>query len=78
MDLEKFIKLLQEELDGIPKGSIKSNINYRDLEGFSSMHALIIIAFIDNEFNILLKGNELKETNTIEDLYNMVQSKLNA
>lgn len=78
MDLEKFIKLLEEELDDIPKGNLQANTNYRDVEGFSSMHALIIIACIDNEFDVLLKGNELKETNTIEELYNLVQSKLNA
>lgn len=41
------------------------------------MHALIIIALIDSEYDVLLKGDDLKETKTIQDLFNLVQSKLN-
>ena len=40
------------------------------------MYALIIIAFIDNQFDVLLQGKDLKEAQTIQDLYNIVQQHL--
>ena len=75
MELNKFIKLLEEELEDIPKGILKATTNYRDVEGFSSMHALIIIAFIDNEFDVLLSGSELRNTSTVEELFTVVHNK---
>jgi acyl carrier protein len=39
------------------------------------MHALIVIAFFDANFDILLTGTDLKQTQTIGDLYNLVLQK---
>jgi acyl carrier protein len=45
------------------------------MDGWSSMHALILIALIDNEYDILLTGAELKNAQTVQDLYTIIQSK---
>jgi acyl carrier protein len=73
--LEEFTRLLEKEFDDIEPNSLSPQTNYRNIPNFSSMHALIIIAFIDNKFDILLSGEELKNTEAIEDLYNLVKSK---
>jgi acyl carrier protein len=39
------------------------------------MHALILIALVDNHFDVLLTGEELRGLDTIQDLFNLLESK---
>jgi acyl carrier protein len=78
MTIEEFTKNLELEFDDMPPGSITADTDYRTIKGWSSMHALIIIAFIDINFNITLNGAELKSTRTVSDLYNLIQQKKQA
>jgi acyl carrier protein len=75
MNLEEFTKNLEKELEEIEPGTLTPDTNYRDLKSWSSMYALIIIAFVDYHFNIQLNGNELKSTETVKDLYELVKQK---
>ncbi|KJS04816.1 MAG: acyl carrier protein [Flavobacteriales bacterium BRH_c54] len=77
MNIKTFIENIEHEFEELEKGTLNPETNYREIEGWSSMHALIIIALIDSEYDILLKGDDLKETQTIQDLFNLVQSKTN-
>ncbi|MBK7667426.1 MAG: acyl carrier protein [Sphingobacteriaceae bacterium] len=78
MLLEEFVTKLESEFEDMPKGTLKPDTDYRSIKGWSSMHALIIIAFIDITFNITLNGTDLKSTKTVSDLYNLVQQKKSA
>jgi acyl carrier protein len=78
MLLDEFVTKLETEFDDMPKGVLKADTDYRGIKGWSSMHALIIIAFIDIHFNITLNGSDLKSTKTVNDLYNLVQQKKSA
>jgi acyl carrier protein len=78
MLLEEFIEKLEGEFEDLPKGSLKPDTDYRTIKGWSSMHALIIIAFVDINFNFTLNGTDLKSTKTVSDLYNLIQQKKSA
>ncbi len=78
MLLDEFVNKLESEFEDMPKGTLKADTDYRSIKGWSSMHALIIIAFIDITFNITLNGTDLKSTKTVSDLYNLVQQKKSA
>mgnify|MGYP001608175504 CR=1 FL=1 len=78
MNVEEFTKKLESEFDYLEPGSIQPDTDYRTIKGWSSMHALIIIAFVDINFDITLNGTELKNTQTIRDLYNLIQQKKSA
>jgi len=75
MDINEFTKKLEVELEGIDPGSLQPETAYRSLKNWSSMHALIIIAFIDLNFDITLNAQDLKNTQTVRDLYDLVQNK---
>lgn len=75
MNIHEFTKKLEVELEGIDPGSLTPETVYRGLKNWSSMHALIIIAFIDLNFDITLNAQDLKNTQTVKDLYDLVQSK---
>lgn len=78
INLDEFTRLLEQEFDDMEPNSLKPETSYREMPDFSSMHALIIIAFIDNQFDVLLTGQELKNTITVKDLYDLVVTKVNA
>lgn len=78
ISIEEFIGKLEEEFDELASGSLLANTNYREIENWGSMHALIIIAIVDTEFDVSLSGAELRETNTILDLYELVKKKISS
>lgn len=76
MTIHEFTQLLEKEFEDIPSGTLKPETNYRDIPNWSSMHALVIIAFVDANFGVELTASDLKNTQTIHDLYNIIQNKL--
>jgi acyl carrier protein len=72
MNIQELITYIEEEFDEIEKGTIHPESSIRDIEGWSSMHALILIALVDNHYDILLTGEELKNAVTIKDLHEVI------
>jgi acyl carrier protein len=75
-DISEFIKKIESEIDEIEKGTIRPQTKYRELEEWSSMMGLIFIALIDTEYAITINGEELINSITIQDLYNVVREKM--
>ncbi len=73
--IEVFGGKLEKELDGIVPGSIKPATNYREIPEWSSMHALILIALAETEYNVALTGEDLRKCNTVQDIYDVIKSR---
>ena len=76
MDLQDFIQNFADQFDDTDASEITATTNFRDLDEWSSLIALSIIAMVDEEYDVTLKGDDIKNANTVEDLFNTVQSKL--
>lgn len=74
--MEKFITLFAEQFDDTQRSLFTPETKFRDLDEWNSLAALLIMAMINEEYNILLKGDEMRGAETIEELYNLVASKL--
>lgn len=74
MDLNEFIKKIEEQFDEVV--SLNTTTVYRDLDEWSSLTALNILAMIGDEYEVELEPDEMRKTTTIEELFNLVQSKL--
>lgn len=74
--LDEFIKLVAEQFDETDASEIKASTAFHDLDEYSSLVALSIIAMADEEFDVQLKGDDMKSAVTVEDLYNVVKNKL--
>jgi acyl carrier protein len=70
-----FIKEIETEIEEIEAGTLKPATEFRKLETWSSMHALIILAMIDTNHEVTLTGEELRSCTTIQNLYDLVKSK---
>lgn len=74
--MEKFITLFAEQFDDTQRSLFTPETKFRDLDEWNSLAALLIMAMINEEYNVLLKGDEMRGAETIEELYNLVASKL--
>ena len=76
MEIKDFIKKFVEQFDETAASEFKAETVFKELEEWSSLIALSIIAMVDEEFDVTLKGDDVRNSNTIEDLYNLVTSRL--
>ena len=76
MELKEFIEKFAEQFDDTDVSEFKADTEFKALEEWSSLSALNIIAMVDEEFDVALKGDDVKNAVTVEDLYNQVISKL--
>ncbi len=76
--LQEFIdKLKQEFEDDYDVSRITEQTKITEIDWWSSMHALIIIALIDSEYDVIVEPEELKNAQTINDLYQIILTKTN-
>jgi len=72
---QKFIELFKTALE-IENGEINLNTKFRDLENWDSLSFLSMLAMIDEEFDVIIEGNDFRKLITIEDVINEVKKKL--
>ena len=72
MEIKEFIEKFAEIFDDTDASMLTPETSFRELDEWSSLSALGTIAFADEEFNVELSGNELRQVSTIEELYNLL------
>lgn len=75
MELKEFIENFANQFDDTDASEFKAETKFRELEEWSSLIALSIIAMVDEEYDITIKGDDIRNSNTIEELFNIVKSK---
>lgn len=75
MELNDFIKKFAEQFDETAPEEIQASTEFKSLEEWSSLTALSILAMVDDEYDVALKGDDIKNAVTVEDLFNKVASK---
>jgi acyl carrier protein len=75
--IDTFVENFASQFDETPISQFQASTTFRELEEWSSMIALVIIAMVDEIYKVKLTGNEIKDSTTIEDLYQVVIAKVN-
>ena len=75
MELKKFIENFASQFDETEASKFQADTEFKALDEWTSLMALSIIAMVDSEYDVAIKGNDIREAETIEDLYNTVKSK---
>ena len=74
--LEEFVALFAEQFEDTDSSEITADKNFRDLDEWSSLIALSLIAMVDEEFDVILTGDDVRGSVTVEDLYKAVIAKI--
>ena len=75
MTTEKFLENFANLFDETDSSDITLSTEFRNLDEWSSLIALSVIAMVDEEYDVKLKGDDIKSATTVEDLFNIVKSK---
>ena len=75
MEIQDFIQHFADQLDETDVNVLTPETNFRDLDEWSSIIGLSIILMVDEEYGITIGADDMKQAQTIGDLFNIVQSK---
>ena len=76
MDINVFIQNFADQFEDTDPNEITATTVFHDLDEYSSLIALSIIAMVDEEYDVQLKGDDMRSAVTVEDLFNIVKSKI--
>lgn len=75
MELKTFIENFAAQFDETDESVFGAETVFKELEEWSSLIALSVIAMIDEEYDVRIKGEDIRSARTIQDLYNVVRTK---
>lgn len=75
--LDEFVELFGELFDETDVTNFAANTDFRANDEWSSLLGLSVIAMVDDEFDVALKGDDIKNSSTIVDIYNRIKEKVN-
>lgn len=75
MNIEEFIANFAAQLDETDPESITAETRFKELDEWSSLTALSIIAMVDDEYDVIIKGNDILKSDTVQDLCDVVEKK---
>ncbi len=75
MELEDFVKKFAECFNQTDAAVFKPETEFKKLDEWGSMMALIIIAMIDADYSKTITSDDLKNAHTIAVLFEIVKTK---
>ena len=75
MEIKDFIEKFAEAVDVEDIDSLNESTEFKMLDEWSSLAALSVIAMVDEEYDITIKGDDIRNSNTVEDLFNAIKAK---
>jgi len=75
MDINVFVKNFASQFYETEEALFSPETSFRDIDEWSSLLALSIIAMVDEEYNIAISGEDIRTSTTIKDLFDKVVSK---
>ena len=76
MKLDDFIENFADQFDDTDASEITAETVYKELDEWSSLIALSVIAMVDEEYDITIKGDDIRNSETVEDLFNVIKAKV--
>lgn len=72
MDLQKFVANFAEQFDDTDASEITAATKFHDLEEWSSLVGMGVIAMVKTQYGKSITGKEIRQCETVTDLYNLI------
>lgn len=76
MELKDFIEKFAEQFEETEMNEFGADTRFKELDEWSSLTSLSIIAMVDEEYNVRIKGDDIRAAEVIADLYQIVNSRI--
>lgn len=74
MELEDFIAQFADQFDDTEVSVFRADTEYQNLPEWGSITILAVIALVRTKYGKRITATNLRECNTIEELFNLVKS----
>ncbi len=74
VDEKLFLQNFADQFDDEPQG-LTLESKFRDIDGWTSIVALSIMAMCDEEYDVILSANEMESANCVFDIYSIVNER---
>jgi acyl carrier protein len=75
MEINQFVRNFEGAIFGIEPDSLNPGTEYRKIEQWDSLGLLCLLAMIDTEYDVQVSGMELKQCETLQQIYDAVAGK---
>ena len=75
MEINHFIQNFAAQFDDIEVEKFNPEVKFRDLDEWSSRRARSVIAMTNEEYDVFLTGEDIRNSQTIQDLFQIINSK---
>ena len=75
MELKEFVANFADQFDDTDPSVIQAETKFHDLEEWSSLTGMSIIAMAKTHFGKTITGKEIRDCETVEDLFHLIASK---
>jgi len=75
MEIKDFIKNLADQFDDVELEDFAPETKFKEFDEYSSLTALSIIAMVDDEYGVTLKGDDLRQVSTVQELFDIAKAK---
>lgn len=75
MELNDFIENFADQFDETDISEIHPDTEFHELDEWSSLTAMGIIAMVKTQYGKTITGKEIRGCSTVEDLFNLVAGK---
>lgn len=75
MKIEDFINEFANQFDDTDVSEIHADTKFHELDEWSSLIAMSVIALSKTLYGKTVTGKEIRECETVEDLFNLIASK---
>lgn len=76
MDIKEFIDNFVDQFDETPETEVTPETRHHEMDEWSSMIALSVMAMIDEEYDVQIKADEMRNSQTVQELFDIVKSYL--
>jgi len=76
MEPKEFVENFAAQFEETEPSAFSIDTHFRSIDEWSSMIALSVIAMVDEAYGVKLTGDDIRSSQTLEDIYNIVKSKL--
>jgi acyl carrier protein len=75
MEIKEFIDNFATQFEDTDASTFTAETRFKELDEWSSLSALSIIAMVDEEYDVEINGQDIRNCETIADLFNLVNSR---
>ncbi len=75
MEISKFLADFAEQFDDTDSSEIQEDTVFHELDEWSSLVGMSLIAMVKTEYGKSITGKEIRECVTVRDLFDLIETK---